>query len=272
MLAINNLWFIGDNFVNETYHVVKEIQEASKPKGKGWYVFKEFNVDYFTSKPTSHIRSMPAQLVNVFIKALNEHNRILQMVLFVPDWDLAKYVNFYEVGVKHIFERLIGWMLTQISRAIQAKKDSLAHKKAGAVTPSEPKIIWVKMIERVGGEFERALTVRYRFNTVLEDQLAGRKNHFIIDIGKVIADSSYYTVRNSLNGNGAALFWSQLDRNIEIFDYDREEFIPKHQVSLNPNTYHKAQKKKKQKNRNQTRPHSRSHSYEWQDQHIKQHY
>ena len=64
--------------------------------------------------------------------------------------------------------------------AIQAKKDSLMKKKPGSVFPNEPKIIWPKMIERVGGEYERALTVRYRYNAAMEDQLAKSKLHYIL--------------------------------------------------------------------------------------------
>ena len=40
------------------------------------------------------------------------------------------------------------------------------------------------MIERMGGEYNRALTVHYHFNTALEDQLAGHKKHSIPDVGK----------------------------------------------------------------------------------------
>ena len=110
------------------------------------------------------------------------------------------------------------------------KKDSLAHKKLGSVTPSESKIIWVKMLERIGGEYDKLLSVCYRFNAALEDQLADHKRHYILDIGKNVADPNYLSAHNQLNYDSMHRYWRELDRLIDLFEQDYDNFKPSRQV------------------------------------------
>ena len=210
------------------YHAVKAIQLVAKTKRDELSIFWEFNVDCFTTHPMSLTKSAPARLLNAFIKALNEKDckSLPRLVIFVPDWDLVKNINFYKSGAKRAFDAVLKWIMHNANRAIQSKKDSLAHKKPGSVTPSEPKIIWVKMIERIGGEYDKALSVRYRFNAALEDQLADHKHHYILDIGKNIADPNYLSARNQLNDDGMHRYWRELDRLIDLFEQDHDNFKP----------------------------------------------
>ena len=122
--------------------------------------------------------------------------------------------------------------MTNVDRAIQSKKDALSRRKKGAVISSEPKVFQVKMIERVGGEYNKVLTVRYRFNAALKDQLANRENHFILDVGKVIAEHNLFTIRNRLIDQGMHIFWWKIDELIEDFEYDRDKFKPIRQIQF----------------------------------------
>ena len=154
------------------------------------------------------------------------------MLIFVPDWDLVKSIGFYKTGAKRTFDAVIKWILRNVDRAIQSKKDSLSRKKPGAVIHSEPKIVWLKMIERVGGEYDQALTVRYTFNAALEDQLADRRRHYIIDVGKIMANPNLFSARNALNDDGKDTFWTKVDQQLEDFDYDHDKFKLQKQVQF----------------------------------------
>ena len=73
VLVQKDVWFIGNAFVNETFHVVKAIFTAAKGNWKNTlYVQREYNVECFTSHPQSLMNNVPAELVNVCIKALND--------------------------------------------------------------------------------------------------------------------------------------------------------------------------------------------------------
>ena len=220
--------------MNETYHAVQDIQAATKRRKDGLFFADEFNVKCFTTKPLSLLQNVPARLVNAFTKAANENNKLPRMVVFIPDWDIVKYVNYFQLGVKDMFSQILGWIMTNVMRVIQSKKDKLEHRNAGSIISSEPKIIWVKMIECIGGEYNRALTTRYRFNAALENQLAARKNHFVFDIGKAIADPGYFTMWNDLTGDGKSRYWCELDNSIQMFEYDKDPFKPKWEISMDP--------------------------------------
>ena len=260
--AWKDVWIIGEEFVNETWNAIREIQVAAADKKKpGLYLFREYNVKCFTTNPTSHRSCTPAKLLNAFIKALNnvtggKEKKLPHLVIFIPDWDLVKYVNYHKPGVKDMFSSILSWIMTNANRAVQSKKDSLSHRKQGAVIDSEPKFIWVKMIERVGGEYERALTVCYQFNASLEDELASHKKHYILDVGKAIAESYYFTARNQLNGDGKHKFWHEIDEWIEKFDHDKDVLKPVKQPAFEATGYSSYRKLKMDK-----KHHKISHYY-----------
>ena len=148
--AQKEVWFIGDQFVNDTYHAVKEIQVAAKGNWKDTlYIHREYEINCFTSNPLSMEKNILVHLLNAFIKALNDKEcvKLPRLVVFIPDWDIVKYLSFYKTGAKRLFDEVINWVILNMERAIQSKRDSLAHKKPGASISSEPKILWAKMIE-----------------------------------------------------------------------------------------------------------------------------
>ena len=88
---VSDLWFIGDDFVNETYHALPDMMKEAKMSNKdGPYIYKMYNVHCFTSKPGSLTRSVPVCMVNCLIKVLNESFNLPCFVIMVPDWDILQ--------------------------------------------------------------------------------------------------------------------------------------------------------------------------------------
>ena len=65
-----------------------------------------------------------ARLVNALIKALNNKDlKVLpRMIVIIPDEDLIKSINYFELGISNILESAIKWVVTNMQRAIKAKK------------------------------------------------------------------------------------------------------------------------------------------------------
>ena len=78
-----------------------------------------------------------------------------------------------------------------ISRALQVKKDRLFGLKPGAINPGEPKVIWVKMINQRKAQ-DDTLTVRRKFNTVLENLLVDYKHHYIMDLDYYLSEPAFF--------------------------------------------------------------------------------
>ena len=105
--------------------------------------------------------------------------------------------------------------------------------KIGAVTTAEPKFIWVKMLQRMRSS-DKVLTVRSKFNWMLETLLADRKHHYVIDVNPILRDHEYFNNLNDLNNDGLILFWKEIDECIRLFD--------KHKLSLRPQKTEKDEK------------------------------
>ena len=222
--------------------MTKALLVAAKGKWKdALYIQREYNIDCFTSNPLSSETNVAVKLVNALIKALNkkECTKLPHIIVFVPDWDLVKFAQYYKPGAQKLFDKLLKWIMIQSECAIDVKKDGLARKKPGSVLPMEPKIIWPKMIERVGGEYDKALTVHYRFNAALEDQLASRSRHYIINVGKKIAEPNYFTPRNQLTDELCHVYWREIDHWIEEFDHDKDKLKPVKQIQFQLGKQHR---------------------------------
>ena len=179
MVAVKDLWIIGDDYINEIYHAFPALNaEAKKSKAEGKdakppYCFSFYNVHCFTSNPasTTTTASVPARLVNCLIKALNKNNYLPCFVIVIPDWDLLKFFNHTSFRITEITSTVTRWMMTKMQRAIDTKRDAFVKVKTGSVSPREPKIIWVKMIKRLRG-YSKILAVRNKFNHAIEKLLA----------------------------------------------------------------------------------------------------
>ena len=191
----------------------------------------------FASNLLTKKKEAPARLVNSLINALTETEHmdgplktmpavpfLPRYILIVPDWDIVKHIGHYKFGVTTILQKVVKWIVVNMFRAIETRKEDLAQSKKGATFPSEPKIIWVKMINRVNCH-DRALSVRNKFNAVLDDILADYNNHYVIDINTKLSDASYFA-KNTFNEDGAIHFWLEINELIKEYDV--------HNISLKP--------------------------------------
>ena len=112
-----------------------------------------------------------------------------------------------------------------MKKTVQIKKDDLFKKRQGVVESSEPKFLWLKMIDWVRG-YHKVLTVRKKFNDAMENVLVYKRSHYILDVNLKINDASYFTDLNALNGDGRVCFWIETDQLLEQFTRDKDKFIP----------------------------------------------
>ena len=214
MEAINSVWFIGDDFINETYHALQQMKAESRvnPSEKP-YVYTMYNVRCFTSKPACLVQNIPARIVNCLIKALNEAFSIPRFIVVVPDWDILRFINHFTYGVEILVQESLDWMIDNMKKVIRDKKDQLFKIHNGSVVSTQPKIIWVKMLQRMRS-YEKILTVRGKYNSVLKSTLAEESLHYIIDPNPILRDSAYFARDNHLNSDGSILFWKEIDECI----------------------------------------------------------
>ena len=236
MSAANDLWFVGDTFLAEIYHALSNLKhKAVTGKKQLPYICEYYNISSYMAPPNAVNKEVLSRFVNALVKALNESLKMPRLIIVVPDHDILKFVDYNSFGVKEIIRGAINWIINQMKRAVEAKQDNLSRRNPGAILAGEPKMIWVKMINRHGitGRSE-LLALRYKFNDALEDCLAQHENHFIMSLDKQLNGSEFFDRFNNLNGYGKSRYWRILDERIEQFEKKR--------ISLRPHGHSKQNK------------------------------
>ena len=178
------MWILGDAFLLDVFaHLSKIRLEAIRAKSPTPFIYDQYNIKFFTANPLSEVRSMLTKLVNSLIKALNEATKLPRFVLVIPDLDVMKFIGKVEEGVEaiSIFENALNWIILEMDKAVRAKKDELRKRRKGSVVSTEPKLIWVKTLNRPG-VCSDLLKNRPNFNDAMEKCLLNKSGHYIIDI------------------------------------------------------------------------------------------
>ena len=223
---------IGDSFINKMYYVLSEANtERVKKINKKLYVYDHYNIRCFAPNPLSKIKDVPVHLVNALIHGLNEKLDttgwmpfLPRFLIVVPDWDIVKYIGHYKFGITVITEGLLHWIISNMVQAVDTHCNYLARVKKGATTYNEPKVIWIKMVDRVAC-VDKALAIRTKFNRILENVLSEYTCHYIIDINNKMRDSAYFDEKGPTEA-GAKRFWIEVDEMLSLFD--------SHDISLKP--------------------------------------
>ena len=193
--------------------------------------------------PLSELKNVASRLVNALVKALNSMkggDKLPKCIVVVPDWDLARYINYHDYDVHEIFTEVIEWIIINMKRAVESKKDFLMKKKAGAIATGEPKFLRVKMISRYGQNPDRILGQKGRFNRVLEDLLADQDDsHHIMDVNVAINDSRFFTPNNQLNAAGEKRYWEELIEQLQLFDFNKLKLKPLRKEGRNSDSFNR---------------------------------
>ena len=226
--AAKDCWFIGDKFLEQTFSTFTDIRnEGNAGKINKTYTFDYYNVDYFAEHPLSTSRNTISNIRNAVVKALNKYkNKLPRLLVILPEDDILKFINHFSYGVSRITGRYLNWLITEIDKLVSGRREELRKRKAGSVGGSEPKIIWGRMMDRPNISYNDMLAVRIKYNSILEDILANKRNHYILDVSKEVVHPLNFMYNNQINASGRNDFWLAIDRQLELFDYDKTPFVP----------------------------------------------
>ena len=213
------------------YPILAELKNKAKiDKRSPPYLYDYYNVKCFTTNPLLVMTDTLVRLVNCVIKGLNETAKLPRFIVVIPDQDIVKYVDCSGKSATIMLGAAIHWLITEMLKAVNSKKDELMRRRPGAVVLStEPKFVWVKMIN-MPLVTKQMVKVRAKFNKLLENALVDKANHYIIDINQALsANQNYFAVHRQLSGSGKVKFWRELDTQIEQFDTRKRSLRPVHQ-------------------------------------------
>ena len=151
----------------------------------------------------------------------------------MPDRDIINETKFYTFGASYILGSAIYFIIRQMNMLIERRRIDLLDKKPGVVMPDYPKIIWTRMLKRpkhimtLGSN--KALSIRGRFNAVLEEQLAAAGDNLRL-ISITIPDSEF-DLSGYLTSARKASFWREIDRGMKKFNEGDIKLLPRNNNS-----------------------------------------
>ena len=233
---MKDVWLVGDHSLRcliGTFWAMEREAIASK-KCKP-YCFEFYNVEDSFYINTTAITSTIARILNSMINILNKFEHLPRFLVMILDRDIVDAVKMKNYGFSEITEKLLDWLVKQVDLVIERKKMAMRAIKMGAVSAFEPKIIWVKMLDKPRNpEFH---CLKKKFNSILEDVLASRMGHYILDPTMFI-ENSMYSRFGELNNIGRLEFWRAIDVQLRDFD-DRKTKLKPHPMPKLENSGYK---------------------------------
>ena len=176
------------------------------------------------------INSTMTKWVNSVIEGLNSKYKLPRYVMLLPDKDLIVNLNYFQYGVKDLYTDCLTWVVNQLDRHFAARREDLKHSKPGAVSAvTEPRIIWLAMITRPkivnDRKIAEILTMRSKFNRVLEDVLANFRLHHLMYLDGTFGEH-HFDRMGELTANGRVAMWKEINQQIHLFDERKIELRP----------------------------------------------
>ena len=197
------------------------------------FMHEMYNVEGFYPHGLGLNNCAIAVIRNALVKAVNGSLRLPRHIIFIPDKNILEWINFNDYGISHRIGRCLSWMINDIQRIIQARRDALWRRRQGAVLAAEPKLIWVKMIDRPIKS--KIMATRAKYNAILEDLLASREYCYIMDVQGALLDNNCFDRIGKLSASGRAQFWNEINMQLKDFDRQRSSLKPK-KLTLQSNT------------------------------------
>ena len=191
--------------------------------------------------------------------------------MVIPGKSCIQHIDFYQFGISKIIGRIVTWLVNQFSRITEARREKIRDICRGALMHGEPKFIWVPIVDRPCKD--KALSLRTKFNAVLEETLVQHKEHYIMDMNHTLKNSQgSFDNTGTFTPDGKVTFWYNVDDNFKKFDKDPLLFKPTVIIS-NSHALHASKDKDNQRFRLPPPPPPHQQRYKqwdrhsWQDNH-----
>ena len=210
------------------------LQTTTKKKGEQEiippYIHEFFNVKpcYYTGA-SSDMALM--WVINALIKSVNGKDATLPkyLVVILDHNILQDLLHFNEEVNVTTIQMVTKWLVRQINTTVRRKRIDLLEKRPGSLSSFATKIIFVKMLRRIGKYGDNTLAsnlnkLRPRFNDALNDAVA-KIDHYLLTINSCNAYEDY-DKRGLLSIRGKNNFWLELDNLLQRFDCGKIKLLP----------------------------------------------
>ena len=207
-----------------------------------------YNIKHYTctdSYSFTHDNTL-ARLLNLLIKGINENQSMPRHILVFVDHEFLFMLNKdnQESGTSLKIGKALHWLVNRMTKEIEDKKKALSFFKPGAITPLEPKFIWVKMLEMSNTSKAMAM-MKTKFNIVLEQILRQTGSGFLLQpFPNDRQIRPWFDRGGNMMHDGRIAYWKILDANIRRFDVEKTGLDPLRRHELGDGTQRQNQERR----------------------------
>ena len=220
MPAYDKIWIIGDEFVANTYdQYVKNAVRKNE-----LYMKTNYDIScYATKSKDSNIRSILGRIKFQLIKALEKEATLPKSILFLLDDDIICRVELKISsmdGFTMIMNIIMKWLLNQVRKAIEVRKDQLQPK---SIKEDYPVVYWIEAPQHIN--FNNNLQ-RRKFNSAIQNESSVLMNMRIMRMKKVWDPEEtglFIPSSNCFTSDGIFKYWGSIDNALEFNDKKKVE-------------------------------------------------
>ena len=228
VLALKDLWFVGDHFLRETYGVLQDLKtqltRKPTPANDQLHIYQFYNVVLYFASAASRVKSLLARVLNSVIEGLNNKERLPKYVVVLLDKDLIENLDYFDYGIAEVLDECVYWLVKEINKAFETRRDDLRSKRAGALgTATEPCIIWLAMIQHPivnDGRMKEIYSKRGKFNRALKDAVCKFRYHHIMYTENMV-ECGHFDQIGKLTLKGKQEMWCEVIHQIKLFDLEQ---------------------------------------------------
>ena len=200
-------------FLSDMITTLQTMKRTATTAGKPPpYLYERFNIFPFHQSPLT--LDTYSRLYNALVDGFNRRHHIPKYIFMLPDKDLIDAADFFNFGVSKLLGITLNWLAKQLECLIDIRKEQLSNKRPGALYMVDPKIIWVKMLDRppvpLNDKRYKTQATRSKFNTILEHLTDWHKDIYVMSINPLHHDRDYDFLGN-IKDSGKQQFWRELD-------------------------------------------------------------
>ena len=206
--SVFEICFLEDEFLADAYNEYLTIVQDSGKKDAVIvppYIHEFFNVKVLYNVKSS-MKPIVARIINSLLEEINKKDTTLPKYLVVMvDKDLLQDINLSWEDIAKSILRITAWFVRQVNTIVRRKCVDLFDIKPGALSAFTTKIVFVRMIRRIGkfhelSKYVQIAHLRPKLNDALNDATA-KIDHYIVTINSCNAYEDFNREEESVDGN-----------------------------------------------------------------------
>ena len=215
---LKEAWFLGDRFLKDlfySFHAMKKPGMDTEP-----YLHRYYDVSAVHCLDNFPRDKAMGQMINALAEKLDTHRYLPRMIVIMIDHEFLLMMDYFDYGISLMIVRCLTWIISQVLRLVDKKREYLHRKRRGAVVDGEPILVWMKMLHFPSNS--KIELIKSKFNVILDQVIVQENAGYVCSpVNRdEYTEPRWFDVNGNLIHTGRVSFWQNVDRKIRDLDYN----------------------------------------------------